>query len=183
MLDLEMGGRLSNFPDVLGTVLLPINQLPRFSGNFQIYKFRLTIYESVKKTPNIENSQKFKTITDSSSKDHQFITFELMSSEGSSRPVRAAFYFGTRRPCLGCAADWLCGHLLRGPAVLPGMRGALLTRRPGSTRRGGNGAPTEVPGHVAAPARPVVRFLHLAVPGSWLRIVQFAVAILHATVD
>jgi hypothetical protein len=43
MLDLEMGGRLSNFPDVL-TVLLQINQLPRFSGSFQLYKFRLTIY-------------------------------------------------------------------------------------------------------------------------------------------
>jgi hypothetical protein len=70
--------------------------------------------------------------------------------------------------------------LNRGPAAL---RGALLTRRPRSTRRGRDGAPTEVPGHVAAPARPVVRFLHLAVPGSWLGIVQFTVAILHATVD
>ena len=54
-----MGGRLANFPDVL-TVLLPINQLPRFSGSFQLYEFRLTIYEIVKKTPNVENFEKFK---------------------------------------------------------------------------------------------------------------------------
>lgn len=59
ILDLEMGGRLANFPDVL-TVLLPINQLPRFSGSSQLYEFRLTIYEIVKKTPNVENFEKFK---------------------------------------------------------------------------------------------------------------------------
>ena len=100
--------------------------------------------------------------------------------------MRAACHFGTRRPCLGCAAGYAAsarGHLLRGPAALLGLPSALFARGPGSTRRGGNAAPTEVPGHVAAPARPVVRFLHLAVPGSWLGIVQFTVAILHATVD
>jgi len=68
-----MGGRLANFPDVL-TVLLPINQLPRFSGSFQLYKFRLTIYEIVKKTPNVE---KFEKLKKKSQKVHQTIINSL----------------------------------------------------------------------------------------------------------
>ena len=128
MLDLEMGGHLSNFPDVPRN-FTEICALKRyisnffdfdiyFSGNFpRILQISADNFwecaERISGNNCSINHKKSQKIIKNYQKIINSSFLEVMSSEGSSRPVRAAFYFGTRWPCLGCAAGWLCAQDVR----------------------------------------------------------------------